>query len=263
MIMDETFLKRLRSSFDLNEYEAKIWMALLSKGIATAGELADISSVPRSRSYDVLESLEKRGFILMKLGKPIKYLAVEPQEVISRVKKSLLDGADTKVKAISQLKNTEFYDELDFLFKNGIEHVDPSTVSGSIKGRRNLYDHMETVLKDAKKSVVISTTEKGLIRKIDSLKYLFRNLANEGVKIKIAAPIGEDSRSIIKELKGIATVRNIEGIDSRFVLVDGKSLMFMLTDDETVIDKNDIGVWINSSFFAGTLNSLFEQAWKN
>jgi len=86
--MDETFLKRLRSSFDLNEYEAKIWMALLSKGIATAGELADISSVPRSRSYDVLESLEKRGFILMKLGKPIKYLAVEPHEVISRLKKS-------------------------------------------------------------------------------------------------------------------------------------------------------------------------------
>jgi sugar-specific transcriptional regulator TrmB len=261
--MNETFLKRLRSSFDLNEYEAKIWMALLSKGIATAGELADISSVPRSRSYDILESLEKRGFILMKLGKPIKYLAVEPQEVISRVKKSVLDGADTKVKAISQLKSTEFYEELDFLFKNGIKHIDPSTISGSIKGRRNLYDHMETVLKDAKKSVVISTTEKGFIRKTDSLKYLFRNLSKNGVKIKIAAPLGEDSKNSVKELKGMATVKNIAGINSRFVLVDGKSLMFMLTDDETVTDKNDIGVWINSPFFAGTLNSLFEQAWKN
>ena len=61
MIIDKDLLKKVRSSFDLNEYEVKIWTALLSKGVATAGELAEISNVPRSRSYDVLESLEKRG----------------------------------------------------------------------------------------------------------------------------------------------------------------------------------------------------------
>ena len=56
MIVKEEFLKKLRSSFDLNIYEVKIWTALLSKGIATAGELSDISDVPRSRCYDVLET---------------------------------------------------------------------------------------------------------------------------------------------------------------------------------------------------------------
>jgi len=261
MIMNETFLKRLRSSFDLNEYEAKIWMALLSKGIAAAGELADISGVPRSRSYDVLESLEKRGFILMKLGKPIKYIAVEPSEVISRVEKSFKEDAEIKVKSISNLKETEFFDELNLLFKNGIDHVDPTTISGSIRGRRNLYDHMETVLKNAKSSVVISTTEKGLIRKVDSLKYVLKKLANNGVKIKIAAPLTENSKEVVKSLKGIATVKNISGIESRFILVDQDNLIFMLTDDEKVIDKNDIGVWVNSPFFTGTLSNLFDHAW--
>lgn len=263
MIMNETFLKRLRSSFDLNEYEAKIWMALLSKGIATAGELADISGVPRSRSYDVLESLEKRGFILMKLGKPIKYIAVEPDDVVSRVEKTVKEEADLKVGAISKLKDTEFFDELNLLFKNGIDHVDPTTISGSIRGRRNLYDHLETILKGAQKSVVISTSEKGLIRKVDSLKYVLKKLANNGVKIKIAAPLTADSKEVVKELKGIATVKNISGIESRFILVDQDSLMFMLTDDEKVIDKNDVGVWVNSPFFAGTLSTLFDQAWIN
>ena len=60
MIMNDQFLKKLRSAFDLNEYEAKIWTALLSKGVSAAGELSDIGDVPRSRSYDVLESLEKK-----------------------------------------------------------------------------------------------------------------------------------------------------------------------------------------------------------
>ena len=89
MIVNEEFLKKLRSSFDLNIYEAKVWTALLSRGVATAGELADISGVPRSRSYDVLENLEKKGFIIMKLGKPIKYIAVKPEEILKRARQPI------------------------------------------------------------------------------------------------------------------------------------------------------------------------------
>ncbi|HJO01463.1 MAG TPA: helix-turn-helix domain-containing protein, partial [Candidatus Woesearchaeota archaeon] len=80
MINPREMIKKTRS-FGLNSYEAKLWAALLSKGVSTAGELSDIANVPRSRSYDVLESLEKKGFVVMKLGKPIKYLAVPPKKV--------------------------------------------------------------------------------------------------------------------------------------------------------------------------------------
>ena len=65
MIVDKVFLNKLRD-FGLNSYEVKIWTALLSRGVSTAGELSDIANVPRSRSYDVLESLEKKGFIIIK-----------------------------------------------------------------------------------------------------------------------------------------------------------------------------------------------------
>ncbi|MEM4263389.1 MAG: helix-turn-helix domain-containing protein, partial [Candidatus Woesearchaeota archaeon] len=94
MIVKEEFLSKLRRIFSLNLYEVKIWAALLSRGVATAGELSDIANVPRSRSYDVLESLEKKGFVVMKLGKPIKYIAVPPSEVLERVKKTVIEDAD-------------------------------------------------------------------------------------------------------------------------------------------------------------------------
>ncbi|HLC73609.1 MAG TPA: helix-turn-helix domain-containing protein, partial [Candidatus Nanoarchaeia archaeon] len=89
MIVKESFLQKLRQAFNLNIYEVKIWTALLSRGISTAGELSDISEVPRSRSYDVLETLEKKGFVIMKLGKPIKYIAVKPEDIVSRIKKDV------------------------------------------------------------------------------------------------------------------------------------------------------------------------------
>src|SRR3990167_7609374 len=98
MIVKEEFLNKLRQFFGLNLYEVKIWTALLSRGVSTAGELSDIGNVPRSRAYDVLESLEKKGFVVMKLGKPIKYLAVDPKEVVERVKKLIKTMQKNKFK---------------------------------------------------------------------------------------------------------------------------------------------------------------------
>ena len=110
MIVSQEFLGKLKD-FGLNSYESKLWVALLSRGVSTAGELSDISSVPRSRTYDVLESLEKKGFIVVKVGKPIKYLAVSPSEVVERVKKRVLKEAEAKSNTLSKLKDSEVLTE--------------------------------------------------------------------------------------------------------------------------------------------------------
>src|SRR4030042_6900726 len=102
MIVQKDFLSKLRD-FGLNTYESKLWTALLSRGIATAGELSDIANVPRSRTYDVLESLERKGFIVVKIGKPIKYIAIPPEDVLERVKKRILSDAEGKTKILNEL----------------------------------------------------------------------------------------------------------------------------------------------------------------
>src|SRR3990170_3895643 len=114
MIVKEEILSRLRKTFDL--YEVKVWTALLSRGVSTAGELSSISDVPRSRTYDILESLEKKGFIVMKLGKPIKFVALKPGEVVERVKKNLLVDAKERSKRLETLKGDEVLEELTGLF---------------------------------------------------------------------------------------------------------------------------------------------------
>ena len=133
MIVKDEFLSRLRKIFDLNLYEVKVWTALLSRGTSTAGELSNISDVPRSRTYDILESLEKKGFIIMKLGKPIKFVALKPEEVVERVKKNLIRDAQTKSKRLETLKGDEVLGELNTLFTQGIKFVEPSDLSGSLR----------------------------------------------------------------------------------------------------------------------------------
>jgi sugar-specific transcriptional regulator TrmB len=261
MIVQKDFLNKLKD-FGINSYEAKLWTALLSRGVATAGELSDMANVPRSRSYDVLESLERKGFVIMKLGKPIKYIAVPPTEVIERVKKNMKSEADTKVKRLENLKKTDVLSELNNLHTQGIELIEPSDLSGSLKGRHNLYSHLETVIKGANKSVTMMTTPQGLMRKVEGLKPVFEKLKKKGVKIRIAAPLSKDTKAAVKDLGNIAEVRNATDITARFCIVDGKELVFMVLDDKEVHPTYDVGIWVNTPFFATALEGMFNNAWK-
>jgi len=262
MIVKDEFLSKLRRYFALNLYEVKIWTALLSRGVSTAGELSDIANVPRSRSYDVLESLEKKGFVVMKIGKPIKYLAVPPTEVVERVKKNMKLDADERIKRLENLKSTDVLTELSTLHDQGIELVEPSDLGGSLRGRHNLYNHLELTMKNAKESVVLQTTTEGLIRKVEGLKPTFEKLKKRGVQIRIAAPITKETKSSVKELSGIAEIRHTSG-KGRFCIVDSKEVVFMLLDDKKVHPTYDTGVWVNAPFFASALNNMFDQSWKS
>src|SRR3989338_5354521 len=262
MLVKEEFLTKLRRYFGLNLYEVKIWTALLSRGVSTAGELSDIANVPRSRSYDVLESLEKKGFVIMKLGKPIKYIAVPPVEVVERVKKNMKEDADDKIKRLEQLKSTEIIGELNTLHTQGIELIEPSDLSGSLRGRHNLYNHIELTIKNAEDSVTLMTTTQGLIRKVEGLKPVFEKLKKRGVKIKIAAPLTKECSPAVKDLSDIAEIRH-KSSKARFCIVDSKEIIFMVLDDKDVHPTYDVGIWVNTPFFAKALDDLFDLAWKN
>ncbi len=261
MIVKEEFLSKLRRYFNLNLYEVKIWAALLSRGVSTAGELSDIANVPRSRSYDVLESLEKKGFAITKLGKPIKYLAVPPEEVLERVKKNVAEDAKKMVTNLDSLKGTEVITELKSLHNQGVDIIEPADLSGALRGRHNLYNHLEMGIKGAEKSVTIMTTEQGLIRKVDALKPIFEKLKKRGVKIRIAAPITKENMAAVKELKDVAEIKHTDD-SARFTIVDGKDVTFMVMNDKDVHPTYDVGIWVNTPFFAGALENLFDMAWK-
>lgn len=264
MIIKEEFLSRIRKIFDLNLYEAKVWTALLSRGVSTAGELSNISDVPRSRTYDILESLEKKGFIVMKIGKPIKFVAMKPEEVVERVKRNLIVNAQEKSKRLEKLRGDEVLDELSSLFNNGVKFVEPSDLSGSLRGRQNMYNHLDMMIRAAEKSITIVTTIEGLNRKIEALMPALEKARKRGVAVRIAAPINADNVRYAKEMSKVADVRDSSGlgIGGRFAIVDSEEIMFMLLDDKTVHPNYDVAVWLSTQFFAQALEQMFEVAWK-
>lgn len=260
MIVQKDFLNKLKD-FGLNSYESKLWVALLSRGVSTAGELSDISNVPRSRAYDVLESLEKKGFIMVKVGKPIKYLAVAPHEVIERVKKGVLLEAEQRNNVLSELKDSDLLEELTALHGEGIVKIDPTDKSGAFRGRDKAYNHLISMIKNARKNIILMTSKEGIERKYDVLLNPLKKAVKGGVEVKISVPENV-KKEVVAELSKLAKIKNHTEGNARFCIVDHESLFLFLTEDKKTHHNYDCAVWLEAPYFVEYFSRLFENEWK-
>ena len=259
MEMNAELVKKLKSYFDLNIYETKVWLALLSRGISSAGEIAEISGVPRSRTYDVLEGLEKQGFVIQKIGKPVKYLAIKPDTVIEKLKNNAQRSAKEKIETLSNLKDTSEYRELEQLHKIGVEPVRNQDISTSIKGKSNLYIQMRDVMESTEKCVYLASSSFELSSKIKMFKEVFTKLKKRNVDIKVMIP--EDEKEADKLSKKLGVDIKSRPLNARFVIADKKELIFTIKPTTDGYD-DDKGIWVNSPFFTNSLAYMFELAWK-
>lgn len=259
MIVKKESLNQLKD-FGLNTYESKLWTALLSRSTSTAGELSDIAHVPRSRSYDVLESLEKKGFILMKPGKPLKYVAVPPEEVIERVKQRVIDHSEEQLLIMRELEKSGMLTELRTIHEKGIEHIEPTDMTGSLRGRTNIYNHLESMVRRATKSVKLLTTQTGFISKQKVLAEAFKDARSRNVLVQIAAPLKQAPRDALKALEGKALVKTTT-LDGRMMILDEREVVFMLLNDTAVHEAYDVAIWIQSPMLSKSLSELFDMHW--
>ncbi len=260
MIIKTELIKKLRGYFDINIYEAKVWLSLLSRGISSAGEIAELSEVPRSRTYDVLESLEKMGFVIQKIGKPVKYIAIKPEIVIEKLKNNVEQDAKEKIQTLSNLKETAEYTELLELHKTGVEPIKNNELSTSIKGRSNLYLQMRDIMESATRNVYLASSSYELLSKMKMFKNTFEKLNKRKISVKVMINDGEDEAKKLSRKFGVKI--KSKPINARFVIVDKTELIFTIKPTN-VHEDFDYGVWINSPFFTTSLAYMFEVAWKD
>lgn len=255
MILKQELINKIKDYFDLNVYETKVWLALLSKGIASAGEISEISGVPRSRTYDVLESLEKRGFALERLEKPVKYIGVKPNVILEKLKNNVKANAEEKVAMLSNIKETSEFEKLEEIYREGINPIKREDVSAAISGKSNIANFLKDLLGQAKEEVIICSNAREIFSKLTLFKNTISPLKKSKIEIKMALS-GEEEliKRIASELKlEIKTVP----IDAKFFIVDRKQILFYLSDTNT---NKDSAIWLNSEFFSIGFASLFEKA---
>lgn len=264
MVASQEVLDQLKA-LGFNSYQRKLWTAILSNGPSTAGELSEISDVPRSRTYDVLKSLADLGLVKIQTGKPLKYVPVDPDEAFERLKNKHEEEYKEMAEKIDTIKNSQAFDELENLHETGIQSTDPGELTGALKGRYQFLQQLESMFKNAEDRIHLLTSEQGLEEIYNKHINHLRQAKERGVDVKIAAPVTDKTKDITDKISDFAEIRRLPmdtGPFGRFSVCDGKEFTFALTHEDEIHPTQDVTFWSKSEHAAGDfLEPLFQHYW--
>ena len=266
MLVSQEVMDALKA-IGLNLYERKLWVALLSRGVSTAGELAEISGVPRSRAYDILESLAEKGFVLIKPSKPMQYVAIEPKDAFERAKLKIMEKAEEMAKRLDKVRKSEVGKELERIYKEGLQVINPEDMMSAIKGRHLMHQQLGSMLKKARKHVKIVAPAKTVKELAMTHGNKLARLAKKGVQVDILTSVdGRDE--VLEDLARQLNIRNLKGLEEverltgGFVVVDGKEALLSITPDDVHASQHS-SVWLNSEHVArNVLHPTFSALWE-
>lgn len=209
----------LSKGLGLNEYESKAYLALLQLGEAPVAVISEKAGIPRARVYDVLVSLQKKGFVAQKLVKPVQYTALSLKSALNSVKE----------KKKSEMNS--HFNELDSII-NSIESqlqiasTEASTESAVLlSGRKNIFSAVSTEL-GLQEQIFVAPKES-----IDSFKKHFSN-KHASMKLK-------------------------ESNKSKFMVLSDDSVLLYLNHPEN--EEEEKALLIKSNFLANHFNSMIKK----
>lgn len=228
----------------LNQYEAKAFYALSTSGRNTAGRLSEHAELPRARAYDVLSSLQDKGFVAVQPGRPVKYYALPLAEALKTLKKQKQESLSQEMTKIDQLGG-DLASRLQA--SPGVELPSSEEAAWTLKGREAIYSKLAAMIESSKRHVVISSPSEGMQRKLAEYRKSLDKARGRGVKIHLLSKLPKESMGEIARF----AKHSPNELPTRLVLADDQALMF-LTPHGTAADE-EVALWLNSPHVADTL----------
>jgi len=87
----------------LTENEARAYIGLVSLREAKASDIHELTNVPRAKIYEILRSLAKKGYLEVRQGTPTYFRAVDPKQIIIKMKDEFLNCATETLNQFNEL----------------------------------------------------------------------------------------------------------------------------------------------------------------
>ena len=239
----------LKEAFGLNSYESRLYIALLGRGMK-AGEAAQASGVPQSRTYDTLRSLEKKGFVTESDG---LYRSASPSAALgSRIAKFTSDfESDIASRRVAMKKVVA---ELEPLSRpaRGEEPV-------MLKGMESISAAFLEVLRASDE--VFLLVREGMKAKSAFLA-LLQGAERKPKRMKIMIPAGQNlGRRELEELRRLGA--QVAASDS--VLLDmmagERGVIIGVPARGTDLSFAAVAIWVRSPPFAASVLDTLRAQW--
>tara|TARA_Y100000310_G_C20595560_1_gene770319 strand:- start:510 stop:1199 length:690 start_codon:yes stop_codon:yes gene_type:complete len=221
-------------SWGLNDKEVKVYIANLKIGSSTVQKIANIAGLNRTSSYDILKSLERKGFASYTIQSGKKYYqATNPNKLsdILKERENMLRKSLPELKAISESvvkrPKIEVYtgkDGLKTIFEDILEHAKSFDVIASKKQLFKLFKYY--------------------------LPHFVERRKKKGIKVRLINEIEPYDTSVPYKLMK-------SKIKTATWLYNGKIAMISLEESEP------IGILIEEKNFFKSQKMMFNFMWEN
>lgn len=260
--MDEIINKL--QSLGISGREAEVYIALLQKNELTAPEVAKLTTAARTKIYEILQNLVKKGLCTEKYKDGLKvFSCIEPNIALQNILK--FDEEElTRKKKIAD----EFQGELMKLFAQNVKVTDPLDYIEVISDIGHLRERWVKIQENTKKELIGFTKPPYVISFEDTLEYQEQPAANNvvlrGIYEYSYAKSEEEKELLIKGVRSYERlgeeVRVIKELPMKLVISDEMVTMFVL-ENRVSIKMGLTAMIITHPDFAKMMKFVFETYW--
>lgn len=198
--MDTSELRAVLERSGLSPYQADAYTTVLELGSASASEIAAASDVPQPRVYDVLRSLDERGYVTVYQRDRLFARAVDPAEALSELR-TTIERYETAV------------DEIESRYR--APEVGAGEVS-LVRRFRTVLDHAREAVEAADDHIQLAATPE----RFDALRPLLAGAHDRDVHVQVSlhCPEGVD-RPADATFEGVCTEVRRRDLPGPFLLL--------------------------------------------
>jgi len=211
----EEYLGSLRL-FGLTDYEARCYMALLTRDLLNAAELSLAARVPYTKIYSTVRNLQNHGFLEVVPDRPQLYRVVPPNVALRNSAQEIEDQHRNRMAMLERL-----YEEVCHLY----EHAEPPHRERDVylyAGRKSVNAKLQELLSETREDafMVMALLRNGL----ELLPALWE-ARKRGVRIRIMAHPTRNTPEEVVSFKEVAQVRFHPGVSSLLAIFDRDACM--------------------------------------
>ncbi|MEM0095969.1 MAG: helix-turn-helix domain-containing protein [Candidatus Bathyarchaeia archaeon] len=239
-------IKALLRKVGLTDYEVNAYLALLEKGALTAKQISYGAQIPFSKVYQVLNSLEKKGWVEVVRKRPSKYFPKSPEAALKAAKAAMESEwmqiekvvADELVPLYEKVKSKEKYD------------------IWILRGLSNIASKFKEMIKKCQEELLVAFPS---IREELIMDFfpLLQSLIGEKAEVHFMVSKGLNE-NVYKAFSRIGEVRLRDKMFGGGAISDGVEVLLLFSDEKGEITA----IWSDHPGLAGLAKDYFNYLWK-
>lgn len=229
----------------LSAYEAKVFVGLHKLGTGSAGEVAEVTDVPRSQVYGATEGLEEIGLIDVQEGTPTVYRPIPVSEARYLLFDRMKEAGDTAFEYVESVSG---------------EHADEGNDGEAVwrtDHRENIAQRAAAMIGDAADRVTYGAADEDRLEPeiLDALG----DAAERGVSVRVGSAdptVREAAAAVGIETAAVGGAATPDLSNGRVVTVDDAGVLLSVLPGSMPHISHETAFWSADTAFARILVTL-------